>query len=94
MLYFTIFCYNSLWQKLKFADGCHRVPKQKFISECICGNPVPAEEMEKKGCAINCKQAGCETIWYHLECVGLEHRIPGWVCESCKSSGGKGQGGK
>jgi len=58
--------------------------------ECICGNPVPAEEMENEGCAIYCKWAGCETIWYHLECLGLEQRIPAWVCESCKSSGGKG----
>ncbi|KAF8240453.1 hypothetical protein L208DRAFT_1232778 [Tricholoma matsutake] len=21
---------------------------------------------------IKCKQAGCETQWYHLQCVGLE----------------------
>ncbi|KDR70514.1 hypothetical protein GALMADRAFT_76123 [Galerina marginata CBS 339.88] len=71
-----------------------RVPERKFLGECICGNPVSAEEMDDGGQAIICKRAGCETTWYHLECVGLERRIPAWVCESCKSSGGKGQGGK
>jgi len=34
---------------------CHRVPKRKFIGKCICRNPVPAEEMENEGRAINCK---------------------------------------
>ncbi|KAF8801537.1 hypothetical protein BYT27DRAFT_7114748, partial [Phlegmacium glaucopus] len=49
-----------------------QVPKWKFISKCICGNPVPAEKTENEGHGFwakpgrnitNCKQAGCETIW-------------------------------
>ncbi|KDR84584.1 hypothetical protein GALMADRAFT_133847 [Galerina marginata CBS 339.88] len=40
-----------------------RVPKQKFLGECICGNPVSAEEMDDGGQAIICKRAGCETTW-------------------------------
>ncbi|KAF8166039.1 hypothetical protein B0H34DRAFT_649099 [Crassisporium funariophilum] len=31
---------------------------------------------------LKCKQAGCETQWYHLQCVSLEQIPRNWVCEA------------
>jgi hypothetical protein len=39
------------------------VPKQKFIGECVCGNPVTVEEMDDEEKTICCKRKGCETSW-------------------------------
>ncbi|KAF8156524.1 hypothetical protein B0H34DRAFT_709473 [Crassisporium funariophilum] len=36
---------------------------------------------------LKCKQAGCETQWYHLQCVSLEQIPRNWVCEACEASG-------
>ncbi|TFY74190.1 hypothetical protein EWM64_g9822 [Hericium alpestre] len=38
------------------------------ITFCICGTCASAEEQH----TICCNKAGCETQWYHLECVGLD----------------------
>jgi hypothetical protein len=38
-----------------------------------------------------------QIMQYHLLCAGIpgiERRIPGWVCESCKHSGERGKGNK
>ncbi|KAF8228714.1 hypothetical protein L208DRAFT_1403194, partial [Tricholoma matsutake] len=42
---------------------------------------------------LNCKQAGCETQWYHLWCMELEQEPQNWVCTACEASG-RGRGGK
>ncbi|KAF8223058.1 hypothetical protein L208DRAFT_1319003, partial [Tricholoma matsutake] len=40
---------------------------------------------------LECKQAGCETQWYHLQCVELELEPRNWVCIEAS---GRGCGGK
>ncbi|KAF8134766.1 hypothetical protein K438DRAFT_2031344 [Mycena galopus ATCC 62051] len=35
--------------------------------ECICGKEVTLTERELS--AVQCARAGCETIWFHVECV-------------------------
>ncbi|KAF8237650.1 hypothetical protein L208DRAFT_1246078, partial [Tricholoma matsutake] len=43
---------------------------------------------------LNCKQAGCETQWYHLWCVKLEQEPQNWVCAACcKHLLGRDEGG-
>ncbi|KAF8179511.1 hypothetical protein K438DRAFT_1768874 [Mycena galopus ATCC 62051] len=35
--------------------------------ECICSKVVAMTERESS--AVQCARAGCETIWFHIECV-------------------------
>ena len=55
------------------------VPKQKFIGECVCGNPVTVEEMDDEEKTICCKRKGCETSWVsQLGCtcqLWLTHKL-------------------
>ncbi|KAG6848163.1 hypothetical protein H0H93_002810, partial [Arthromyces matolae] len=46
----------------------------EILEECICGRPVNTESDDR----IQCKRAGCETIWYHLSCLGLELAAKNW----------------
>ncbi|KAF8809450.1 hypothetical protein BYT27DRAFT_7093998, partial [Phlegmacium glaucopus] len=36
---------------------------------------------------VKCKQPGCETQRYHLDCVNLEQTPQNWICAVCKVSG-------
>ncbi|KAF8238072.1 hypothetical protein L208DRAFT_1244161 [Tricholoma matsutake] len=36
---------------------------------------------------LNCKQAGCKTQWYHLQCMEFEQEPRNWVCAACEASG-------
>ncbi|KAF8193637.1 hypothetical protein K438DRAFT_2131885 [Mycena galopus ATCC 62051] len=51
--------------------------------ECICGRA--ATLMERESSAVQCARAGCETIWFHIECVPRDIR-KGWVCQPCGNS--------
>ncbi|KAF8225676.1 hypothetical protein L208DRAFT_1305365, partial [Tricholoma matsutake] len=37
---------------------------------------------------LECKQAGCKTQWYHLQCVELELEPQNWVCIACEDTEG------
>ncbi|KAF8240390.1 hypothetical protein L208DRAFT_1233130, partial [Tricholoma matsutake] len=39
------------------------------------------------GGVLKCKKAGCETQWYHRQCVELEQEPKSWVCMACEASG-------
>ncbi|KAF8223709.1 hypothetical protein L208DRAFT_1152816, partial [Tricholoma matsutake] len=54
---------------------------------CTCGLAVLEGEISRNANIIKCNRAGCETSWYHLQCVQLEYSINGWVCEACDASG-------
>ncbi|KAF8815934.1 hypothetical protein BYT27DRAFT_7078697, partial [Phlegmacium glaucopus] len=44
-----------------------RVPRKQDLNDCLCGDVVePSVER-----VVKCKQPGCETQWYHLDCVNL-----------------------
>ncbi|KAJ7153390.1 hypothetical protein C8R46DRAFT_1197422 [Mycena filopes] len=45
---------------------------------CDCGLVVSSSEKSNPQCAIECGKAGCESGWYHLECIGLEETVKGW----------------
>ncbi|KDR65944.1 hypothetical protein GALMADRAFT_81352, partial [Galerina marginata CBS 339.88] len=56
---------------------------------CLCGSVLDGS-MDG---VLRCKQMGCETEWYHLDCVKLELAPRNWVCAACEASG-SGRGGK
>ncbi|KAF8219280.1 hypothetical protein L208DRAFT_1341809, partial [Tricholoma matsutake] len=53
------------------------------LNGCLCGS-VLNSTMDG---VLNCKQASCETQWYHLQCVELEQEPRNWVCAACEASG-------
>ncbi|KIM38046.1 hypothetical protein M413DRAFT_76483, partial [Hebeloma cylindrosporum] len=55
------------------------------LNRCLCGLVVNPDV--DFGNSVQCKQAGCETQWYHLQCIGLELAPGRWVCEACEASG-------
>ncbi|KJA17943.1 hypothetical protein HYPSUDRAFT_145782, partial [Hypholoma sublateritium FD-334 SS-4] len=59
------------------------------LNGCLCGIVVNP----KCEGALKCRQAGCETQWYHLHCVNFESEPKNWMCETCKASS-RGRGGK
>ncbi|KAF8962901.1 hypothetical protein BDZ97DRAFT_1662393, partial [Flammula alnicola] len=63
------------------------VPAKRIVdalNECLCGQALgPSNDG-----VIECKAKGCETHWYHLECINLEQAPHKWVCETCEESGG------
>ncbi|KAF8233474.1 hypothetical protein L208DRAFT_1266720 [Tricholoma matsutake] len=56
-----------------------------MLSECTCGVAVSQDEISAGCDVICCKKTGCETQWYHLQCIGLEYATSGWTCEACGS---------
>ncbi|KAF8232408.1 hypothetical protein L208DRAFT_1272432 [Tricholoma matsutake] len=52
------------------------------ITACICGLPVASEErIMTSMTAVVCGYRGCETAWFHLECLNLQYAPRGWRCE-------------
>ncbi|KAF8962781.1 hypothetical protein BDZ97DRAFT_1641374, partial [Flammula alnicola] len=50
------------------------------LNGCLCGKVLgPSDDG-----VIECKAKGCETRWYHLECINLEQIPQKWVCETCE----------
>ncbi|KJA25397.1 hypothetical protein HYPSUDRAFT_134957 [Hypholoma sublateritium FD-334 SS-4] len=68
------------------------VPSKKVtdaLNECLCGQVLgPTDDL-----VIQCKAKGCETQWYHLDCIKLDQIPLRWVYETYVGSGG-GRGGK
>ncbi|KAF8219823.1 hypothetical protein L208DRAFT_1337500, partial [Tricholoma matsutake] len=62
-----------------------RVPRKlaDALNGCLCGQVL---ESSLNG-VLECKQAGCETQWYHLQCVELKLEPGNWVCVACEASG-------
>ncbi|KAF5309484.1 hypothetical protein D9619_012434 [Psilocybe cf. subviscida] len=50
------------------------------FSECCDKGVVTPESAD----SIECQRAGCETRWYHLECIGLEQAPVKWHCDACR----------
>ncbi|KDR67268.1 hypothetical protein GALMADRAFT_80035, partial [Galerina marginata CBS 339.88] len=50
------------------------------LNDCLCGDVV---QPFADG-AVKCKQAGCETEWYHLACIGEDQAQRNWVCAACE----------
>ncbi|KAF8240474.1 hypothetical protein L208DRAFT_1233138, partial [Tricholoma matsutake] len=44
------------------------------LNGCLCGS-VLNSTMDG---ILNCKQASCETQWYHLRCMELEQEPRNW----------------
>ncbi|KAF6746419.1 hypothetical protein DFP72DRAFT_1076427 [Ephemerocybe angulata] len=66
-----------------------RVAKRKVLvgasSECTeCGLVAEPGHLE----SIMCCAIGCETVWYHLACVGYDRAPAKWECETCARSKG------
>ncbi|KAF8240577.1 hypothetical protein L208DRAFT_1017022, partial [Tricholoma matsutake] len=55
------------------------------LNGCLC--EIVEDPNVNLGDTIQCRQAGCETHWYHLQCLELEQAPVRWVCEACKASG-------
>ncbi|KAJ7084246.1 hypothetical protein C8R44DRAFT_651575, partial [Mycena epipterygia] len=62
-----------------------RVCKQRKVEKiCDCGSTVTATEQENSMISIQCNKVGCESGWYHLECVGLYSDFKGWAFQACR----------
>ncbi|KAI0310772.1 hypothetical protein OF83DRAFT_830481 [Amylostereum chailletii] len=55
------------------------------LGSCLCGDVVD----EGSEGSVGCRKAGCETRWYHLQCIGLELPPKRWTCDACVSSAGR-----
>ncbi|KAF8161442.1 hypothetical protein B0H34DRAFT_673382 [Crassisporium funariophilum] len=53
------------------------------LNGCLCGSVLDGSVDG----VLKCNQAGCETQWYHLQCVKLEQEPHNWVCKACEASG-------
>ncbi|KAF8954983.1 hypothetical protein BDZ97DRAFT_1765563 [Flammula alnicola] len=54
------------------------------LEKCTCGKDA---EVHPDGGTIQCKNTKCVIKWYHLDCVGLDIALRGWMCETCISDG-------
>ncbi|KAF8805028.1 hypothetical protein BYT27DRAFT_7258615 [Phlegmacium glaucopus] len=66
-----------------------RVARKLVLDGCLCGLVLDG----RSGGVVRCNQSGCETQWYHLQCVDLELEPRNWVCAACEASSGA-RGGK
>ncbi|KAJ7444178.1 hypothetical protein FB451DRAFT_1294581 [Mycena latifolia] len=57
------------------------------LSLCICGDSAEPSDPRTAGDVARCKRNGCETKWYHLDCIGFESVTDAWVCDACIHSG-------
>jgi hypothetical protein len=48
---------------------------------CTCGKRAAGDRE-----CIGCDNPGCVRETFHLTCVGLKHRTPGWMCADCRIS--------
>ncbi|KZS86618.1 hypothetical protein SISNIDRAFT_471647 [Sistotremastrum niveocremeum HHB9708] len=63
----------------------HGIRHLDALFTCDCGNGVTEEE-KTGGWAVQCANRGCETQWFHLQCLDLDFTPAKWRCDSCKSS--------
>ncbi|EDR12024.1 uncharacterized protein LACBIDRAFT_314134 [Laccaria bicolor S238N-H82] len=76
-------------------EGLRNTSKRKLVRECDCGESIDKVEADDESRIIICRRKGCETLWYHLPCIGLDRGINDWVCDPCKSvEKSRGRGGK
>ncbi|KDR69496.1 hypothetical protein GALMADRAFT_215158 [Galerina marginata CBS 339.88] len=59
-----------------------RVQRKLALDGCLCGSVLNGSTSG----VLRCKHAGCETQWYHLECVELELEPRNWACAACEAS--------
>ncbi|KAJ7847451.1 hypothetical protein B0H14DRAFT_3867465 [Mycena olivaceomarginata] len=59
-----------------------RTKRKAAEVECICGNEVTNDQRESD--AVKCIRAGCETIWFHIDCAAAEEWRRNGVCNSCE----------
>ncbi|KAH9019948.1 hypothetical protein EDB84DRAFT_1275578 [Lactarius hengduanensis] len=49
------------------------------VTACICSKPVE-DELKNADTAVQCGYRGCETLWFHLECLNFEVAPRNWRC--------------
>ncbi|KAH8984638.1 hypothetical protein EDB86DRAFT_2833455 [Lactarius hatsudake] len=49
------------------------------VTACICSKPVE-NELKNADTAVQCGYSGCETLWFHLECLNFEVPPRNWCC--------------
>lgn len=59
-------------------NGHSKAPQQR-TSTCICGKPCTTA----RG-VIYCSSPQCSRSEFHVACVGLSKRVPGWYCTECR----------
>ncbi|KAH9032123.1 hypothetical protein EDB85DRAFT_1890789 [Lactarius pseudohatsudake] len=57
----------------------HRTRDMVEVTACICGKPVESE-LKNTDTAVQCGYRGCETLWFHLECLNFEVAPRNWCC--------------
>ncbi|KAH7907202.1 hypothetical protein BJ138DRAFT_1104514 [Hygrophoropsis aurantiaca] len=51
------------------------------VSACVCGAQVTEQEKEAEQVA-ECTERGCETRWYHLDCLNFIYVPHNWKCDA------------
>ncbi|KAJ6477241.1 GMC oxidoreductase-domain-containing protein [Mycena vulgaris] len=76
----------------QFGRGKRKVKPRAIgtLSECLCGDKLSGSS---EG-VIQCNRNGCETGWYHLDCVHVEATIRSWTCAACASSASSSRANK
>ncbi|KAK0444290.1 uncharacterized protein EV420DRAFT_1648982 [Desarmillaria tabescens] len=63
-----------------------RIINVEDLRQCYCGTAV---EEHLRSDAVSCSSRGCETIWFHLECLRVDYVPVGWRCNACSKKRGK-----
>ncbi|KAJ7749860.1 hypothetical protein B0H14DRAFT_438574 [Mycena olivaceomarginata] len=53
---------------------------------CICGQSAKPTDSHAAGDVARCKREGCETKWYHVDCIEPEIASDSWVCKPCRAA--------
>ncbi|KAJ7604917.1 hypothetical protein FB45DRAFT_1149799, partial [Roridomyces roridus] len=75
----------SVLPSVQVGRGQRRKRRISFdsLDACTCGIPLSQAEQGNSSVSIRCTRGGCETVWYHLECVDAYGARRPWVCKPC-----------
>lgn len=75
------FVESRLAKEKREQDGLRQAWERAWREGCVCGKAVVEEELRE---AVSCASAICAKPDFHMACVGLERREPGWLCPKCR----------
>lgn len=70
-------------------ERARRTRKRRLqLNACWCGEVVDASAGDAT--VVECKKRGCETRYYHRNCVDAPKNNANWHCDACKPVGARG----
>ncbi|SJL18192.1 uncharacterized protein ARMOST_21770 [Armillaria ostoyae] len=65
-----------------------RVIEVEDLRQCYCGSAI-TEDNRSQSDTVSCSNRGCETVWFHLECLQVDYVPVGWRCNACTKKRGR-----